>query len=129
VRHPKSAKANPKSPNNMSLCPPLALMVTALVLASGGVALAATINGNNGPNTFNGTSQADGVRGYGGDEDITGGNGVGRIYAGLGNHFVSSVGYDSNGDVVRCGRGVDTVNRMPEPGAGDTFIGCEKAVY
>jgi Ca2+-binding RTX toxin-like protein len=88
-----------------------------------------TINGNNGPSTLNGTSQADGIRGYGGDDDITGGNGVDRIYASPGNNFVSSVGYDSNGDVVWCGRSVDTVNQMLGTGAGDKLIGCEKAVY
>jgi Ca2+-binding RTX toxin-like protein len=109
----------------------LVLVVTALValVVASGVALAATINGDNRDNKLTGTSQADVIRGYGGDDRIIGGNGMDRIYAGAGNDFVSSVGDDSNEDVVRCGRGIDTVNRMPGPGAADTFVGCEKAVY
>ncbi len=102
-------------------------LVVALVLASG-VALAATINGDNGPNTLIGTMRADLIRGYGGNDNITGGKGVDRIYAGAGNDYVSSAG-DGSRDLVKCGPGIDTVNRMPSPGdVLDKFVGCERAL-
>ena len=101
--------------------------ILALVLASG-VALAGPINGDNGPNTLTGTPRADLIRGYGGNDNITGGKGVDRIYAGPGNDYVSSAG-DGSRDLVMCGPGIDTVNRMPSPGdVLDKFVGCERAL-
>ena len=103
------------------------LLLVALVL-TGGVALAATIKGDNGPNTLTGTPRADLIRGYGGNDNITGGKGVDRIYAGPGNDYVSSAG-DGYRDLVKCGPGIDTVNRMPSPGdVLDKFVGCERAL-
>ena len=103
-------------------------LVVALValMVAGGVALAETINGDDGPNKLNGTAQADVIRGYGGNDDIRPGDGVDRVYAGRGNDFVSSRSDDSR-DVVRCGRGKDTVNEFPGPGMGppDEYISCE----
>jgi Ca2+-binding RTX toxin-like protein len=102
-------------------------LVGALVLASG-VALAATINGDNGPNKLTGTPRADLIRGYGGNDNITGGKGVDRIYAGAGNDYVSSAG-DGSRELVKCGPGIDTVDKMPRPGdMRDNFVGCERAL-
>jgi len=103
-------------------------LVGALVvlMVAGGVALAETVNGDDGPNTLYGTAQADVIRGYLGNDRIYPGNGVDQVYAGWGNDFVSSIGDDSR-DVVRCGRGKDTVNRFPGPNVGpaDKYISCE----
>ena len=103
-------------------------LVVALVtlMVAGGVALAATLNGDGGPNNLNGTAQADVIRGYGGNDEIRPGNGVDRVYAGRGDDFVSSIGDDSR-DVVRCGPGNDTVNQLPGPNMGpaDRYISCE----
>jgi len=102
-------------------------LVGALVLASG-VALAATINGDNGPDTLTGTPRADLIRGYGGNDNITGGKGVDRIYAGAGNDYVSSAG-DGSRDLVKYGPGIDTVDKMPRPSdVRDKFVGCERAL-
>jgi Ca2+-binding RTX toxin-like protein len=102
-------------------------LVVALLLASG-VALAATINGDNGPNTLTGTMWADLIRGYGSNDKITGGKGVDRIYAGAGNDYVSSAG-DGSRDLVKCGPGIDTVDKMPRPNdVLDKFVGCERAL-
>jgi hypothetical protein len=102
----------------------VALMVALMV--AGGVAFAKTINGDDGPNKLNGTAQPDVIRGYGGNASIRPGDGVDRVYAGRGNDFVSSRSDDSR-DVVRCGRGKDTVNEMPGPNLGppDEYISCE----
>jgi Ca2+-binding RTX toxin-like protein len=105
-------------------------LVVALValMVAGGVALAETINGDDGPNKLNGTAQPDVIRGYGGNDNITGGKGVDHIYAGAGNDYVSSAG-DGSRDLVKCGPGIDTVNRMPSPGdVVDKFVGCERAL-
>ena len=105
----------------------LSSLLLTLVLASG-VALAATINGDNGPNTLTGTMRADLIRGYGSNDKITGGKGVDRIYAGAGNDYVSSAG-DGSRDLVKCGPGIDTVDKMPSPGdVLDKFVGCERAL-
>jgi Ca2+-binding RTX toxin-like protein len=104
--------------------------VVALValMVAGGVALAETINGDNGPNKLTGTPRADLIRGYGGNDNITGGKGVDRIYAGAGNDYVSSAG-DGSRELVKCGPGIDTVDKMPRPGdMRDNFVGCERAL-
>jgi len=103
----------------------LAVTLVALMVA-GGVALAGTVNGDEGPNKLDGTAQADVIRGYGGNDEIRPGNGADQVYAGRGNDYVSSIGDDSR-DVVRCGRGNDTVNEFPGPGKGpaDEYISCE----
>jgi Ca2+-binding RTX toxin-like protein len=100
-------------------------LVVALMVA-GGVAFAKTVDGDNGPNNLNGTAQADIIRGYGGNDEIRPGDGVDQVYAGRGADFVLSRGDDSR-DVVRCGRGKDTVNEFPGPGKGpaDKYISCE----
>ncbi len=105
--------------------PTLVVALVALMVA-GGVALAETINGDEGPNKLNGTAQADVIRGYGGSDEIRPGDGVDQVYAGRGADFVSSIGDDSR-DVVRCGRGRDTVNQMPGPNTGpaDRYMSCE----
>jgi Ca2+-binding RTX toxin-like protein len=100
-------------------------LVVALMVA-GGVAFAKTVDGDDGPNNLNGTAQADVIRGYGGNDSISPGDGVDRVYAGRGNDRVSSRSDDSR-DVVRCGRGKDTVNEFPGPNLGppDKYISCE----
>jgi Ca2+-binding RTX toxin-like protein len=103
-------------------------LVVALValMVAGGVALAKTVDGDNGANPLDGTAQADVIRGYGGNYSIRPGDGVDRVYAGRGNDFVSSRSDDSR-DVVRCGRGNDAVDAFPGPGMGpaDEYISCE----
>jgi Ca2+-binding RTX toxin-like protein len=103
-------------------------LVVALValMVAGGVAFAKTVDGDDGPNNLNGTAQADVIRGYGGNDSISPGDGVDRVYAGRGNDRVSSRSDDSR-DVVRCGRGTDTVNEFPGPNLGppDKYISCE----
>jgi Ca2+-binding RTX toxin-like protein len=108
----------------------LVAALAVLMVAMGGVALAEAVNGDDGPNTLYGTAQADVIRGYGGNDRIYPGNGVDQVYAGRGNDFVSSRGDDSR-DVVRCGRGKDTVNETPGPNLGppDKYISCERKVY
>jgi hypothetical protein len=103
-------------------------LVVALValMVAGGVALAETINGDDGPNNLNGTAQPDLIRGYGGNDSISPGDSVDLVYAGRGADFVLSRGDDSR-DVVRCGRGKGAVNAFPGPGMGsaDKYISCE----
>jgi Ca2+-binding RTX toxin-like protein len=108
----------------------LTLVVALVVLVmAGGVALAKTINGDDGRNTLYGTAEADVIRGYGGRDSIHPGGGVDHVYASRGNDYVSSVG-DNARDVVNCGPGYDRVNAMPGPEtAGDDYISCEGRVY
>jgi hypothetical protein len=44
----------------------------AMLVAVGGIALAANIRGNNGPNTINGTPNNDKIRGLGGNDRLKG---------------------------------------------------------
>jgi Ca2+-binding RTX toxin-like protein len=109
----------------------LTLVVALVVLmVVGGVALAKTINGDDGPNSLKETPQADVIRGYGGKDDIHPGDGADQVYAGPGNDYVSAIGDDSR-DVVRCGRGYDRVNAFPGPNMGpaDEYINCVGKVH
>ena len=94
-----------------------------------GYAGADTMYGYAGADKVYGGSGNDSLYGNRGNDSLYGGKGTDRIYGGYGNDFVSSVGDDSNRDYVDCGPGYDTANRMPGPGAGDTFVNCEEFVY
>jgi Ca2+-binding RTX toxin-like protein len=132
----------------------LTLMTAATMLAlTGGIALAAVLEGNNGDNRLFGTERADEIRGFGGDDFIRslgggdtvtggsgddtiyggdgrdrlfGGNGFDQISAGDGNDYVSVIGDDS-GDFVNCGPGKDSVDVMfGQPhGPKDVYKNCE----
>jgi Ca2+-binding RTX toxin-like protein len=106
-------------------------LVVALVvlMVTGGVALAKTVDGDNGRNILDGTAQADVIRGYGGKDTIRPGGGVDHVYAGRGNDYVSSIG-DNARDVVNCGPGNDRINAFPGPEmVGDEYISCEGKVH
>lgn len=134
----------------------MAVLSMLMLALTATVAFAATLYGNSGNNVLYGTPYADTIYGYAGNDalygkagddkvyggtgndslygnrgndSLYGGKGTDRIYGGYGNDFVSSVGDDSDGDYVDCGPGYDTANRMPGPGAGDTFVNCEEFVY
>ena len=94
-----------------------------------GTPYADTIYGYAGADKLYGGSGNDSLYGNRGADSLYGGKGTDRIYGGYGNDFVSSVGDNSNADYVDCGPGYDTANRMPGPGAGDTFVNCEEFVY
>ncbi len=134
----------------------IAVLAALMLALTATVAFAATKYGTSGNNVLYGTPYADTLYGYGGhdtlygyggkdkeyggrgndhlyggrgNDSLYGGSGTDRIYGGYGDDFVSSVGDDSNRDYVDCGPGYDTANRMPGPGAGDTFVNCEEFVY
>ncbi len=134
----------------------MAVLAALMLALTATVAFAATKYGTSGNDVLYGTPYADTLYGYGGsdtlygkagadkvyggsgndhlygnrgNDSLYGGSGTDRIFGGYGDDFVSSVGYDSNADYVDCGPGYDTANRMPGPGAGDTFVNCEEFVY
>ena len=51
-----------------------------------------------------------------------------RVCAGRGNDFVSTIG-DGSRDLVDCGPGTDTANKMPGgTGPADVYCDCERTV-
>lgn len=134
----------------------MAVLSMLMLALTATVALGAQRLGTSGNNVLYGTPYADTIYGYAGNDalygkagddkvyggtgndslygnrgndSLYGGKGTDRIYGGYGDDFVSSVGDDSDADYVDCGPGYDTANRMPGPGAGDTFVNCEEFVY
>jgi Ca2+-binding RTX toxin-like protein len=121
----------------------LSMTVVILMVLASGVALAATINGNNLDNKLVGTDKPDTMRGYdgadlmygrgsrdlmhgghGGDR-MFGGSGADKVYAGAGNDYVSVIN-DNSGDFVDCGIGYDTVNEQTgNQGPDDVYVHCE----
>ena len=85
--------------------------------------------GSTGNDRIHGGADFDRIYGGANNDQLYGGNGSDRIIGGSGNDTVYSVGDDSNRDYVDCGPGYDTANRQPGPGAGDTFVNCEKFIY
>jgi Ca2+-binding RTX toxin-like protein len=122
----------------------IALMLA--MLAVGGVALAATLRGDNGPNKINGTPNNDNIHGLagndrlnglGGADVLSGGRGndtildgqkveksVDRLYGDKGNDFLNTNNQPNNRDIVKCGPGFDTWQADPN----DRYVGgrCEK---
>jgi Ca2+-binding RTX toxin-like protein len=87
------------------------LIAMACVLVAAGAAMAATINGTQGPDVIHGTGKADTISagagddvvyGQGGNDTIRGNSGLDRLYGGLGNDYLS-VGRDSGGAYGRAG--------------------------
>jgi Ca2+-binding RTX toxin-like protein len=105
----------------------VAMVASVLVLASG-VALAANIVGNNGPNLLIGTQQADNIAGAAGNDTINarGGNdrafgdsGTDELNGGEGADFLNAAD-GAGGDVLNGGPGFDTCVRD----VGETVINC-----
>ncbi len=84
------------------------LTASGLMLAMGaGVGLAATFNGDNGPDRLIGSAQNDVLRGFGGKDFINGKANSDRMFGGAGNDII--IARDSERDFVNCGPGRDTV--------------------
>ena len=67
----------------------------------------AVINGDNGPNTLNGTARADTIRGLGGDDTLNGLGGNDQLFGGEGNDTANG---GSGIDTLRGGNGSDRLN-------------------
>src|SRR5918998_1645127 len=107
----------------------LVAMVAGVLVLVSGVALAANIVGNNGPNLLVGTQQADNIAGAAGNDTINarGGNdrafgdsGTDELNGGEGADFLN-VADGAGGDVIDAGPGFDTCVRDAGDGA---FINC-----
>src|SRR5918998_4360532 len=82
----------PRSRHEGKMVRRVTLLVTAIgvaVLLASGIALAATLEGNDGPNTLVGTNGPDDIRGRGGDDNISGLGGIDRLRGDGGNDTVS----------------------------------------
>jgi hypothetical protein len=106
-------------------------LMSVMVLVFAGVALAAVIKGNDRANYLRGTSDGDGIYGYGGADRIharagdalrlSGGKDKG--HGERGDDFINSV--DGSEDFVSCGPGSDRARANP----GDNVAeGCEKVI-
>lgn len=78
-------------------------IVAALVVGSG-VALAAVVEGDNGPNTLTGTMRADTISAYGGNDQVHALSGRDRVYGGYGADHLYGNAY---GDTIFGGKGMD----------------------
>ena len=95
----------------------LACVVVAIgVFLVGGVALAGTFRGTDGPDEISGTKRADTIRGLGGNDRLSGGGGDDEIYGNGGSDKINGnngddrlMADDGNRDVIRCGSGTDYV--------------------
>jgi hypothetical protein len=85
-------------------------LMSVMVLVFAGVALAALIKGDDGPNTLVGTPKGDAIYGYGGADRIQGRGGADALYlgggqdhghGGHGDDYVSAV--DRSKDDISCG--------------------------
>jgi hypothetical protein len=99
----------------------LAVLALALVVASG-VALAATINGNEGNNRLVGTKGKDNISGGGGNDDIFGKGGRDRLFGDSGNDAVLG---GSKGDRFQGGLGQD---RLFGQGGNDFANAIDKQI-
>ncbi len=107
-------------------------LMSVMVLVFAGVALAALIKGDDGPNTLVGTPKADAIYGYGGADRIQGrgggdelrlGGGEDKGHGGHGDDFIGAV--DGSADDISCGPGSDRARANP----GDNVAeGCEKII-
>lgn len=99
------------------------------VFLAGGMALAASFRGTDGPDEISGTKRADTIRGLGGNDRLSGSGGDDEIYGNGGSDRVNGnngddrlMVDDGNRDVVRCGSGTDYVYADVR----DTvYYGCE----
>jgi hypothetical protein len=99
------------------------------VFLVGGMALAASFRGSDGPDEISGTKRADTIRGLGGNDRLSGGGGADRIYGNGGSDKIRGnngddrlMADDGNKDDVWCGSGTDYVYADVR----DTvYFGCE----
>ena len=107
-------------------------LLSVMVLVFAGVALAALIKGDDGPNTLVGTPKGDAIYGYGGADRIQGRGGADVLYlgggqdhghGGLGDDYVRAV--DRSKDDISCGPGSDRARANP---GDDIEEGCEKVI-
>jgi hypothetical protein len=107
-------------------------LISVMVLVFAGVALAALIKGDDGPNTLVGTPKGDAIYGYGGADRIQGRGGADALYlgggqdhghGGHGDDYVRAV--DRSKDDISCGPGSDRARANP---GDDIEAGCEKVI-
>ena len=107
-------------------------LIGVMVLVFAGVALAALIKGDDGPNTLVGTPKGDAIYGYGGADRIQGRGGADALYlgggqdhghGGRGDDYVRAV--DRSKDDIFCGPGSDRARANP---GDDIEEGCEKVI-
>src|ERR687894_2768578 len=92
----------------------LACVVMAIgVFLVGGVALAGSFRGTDGPDEISGTKRADTIRGLGGNDRLSGGGGADEIYGNGGPDKINGnngddriIVNDGNKDTVYCGSGM-----------------------
>jgi Ca2+-binding RTX toxin-like protein len=107
-------------------------LVSVMVFVFAGVALAALIEGDDGPNTLVGTPKGDAIYGYGGADRIEGrgggdalrlGGGSDEGYGERGDDYIRAV--DGTEDAIFCGPGSDRARANP----GDNVAeGCERII-
>jgi Ca2+-binding RTX toxin-like protein len=107
-------------------------LTSVMVFMFAGVALAALIEGNDGPNTLVGTPKGDAIYGYGGADRIEGRGGGDALYLGggsdegygeRGDDYIGAV--DGTEDDIFCGPGSDRARANP----GDNVAeGCERVI-
>jgi Ca2+-binding RTX toxin-like protein len=83
------------------------VLVAAMLVALGGVALAETLTGNDRDNRLIGSNGRDSISGGGGDDFIIGLRSRESLNGGAGNDFVYAYNRPAAKDVVNCGRGRD----------------------
>ena len=107
-------------------------MMSVMVLLFAGVALAALIKGDDGPNTLEGTPKADAIYGYGGADHVRGRSGGDALrlgggqdvgHGGYGDDFIGAV--DKSKHDISCGPGSDRARVNP---GDDIEDGCEKVI-
>ncbi|CAA9488406.1 MAG: Alkaline phosphatase [uncultured Rubrobacteraceae bacterium] len=116
----------------------LACVVVAIgVFLVGGVALAGSFRGTDGPDEISGTKRADTIRGLGGNDRLSGGGGADEIYGNGGSDKINGnngddriMAVDGRRDTIYCGSGTkDFVYADPDPNGPNTldvvYRGCE----
>lgn len=102
------------------------MMLMAVVLACG-VAVAATISGDTGPNTIMGTAEADSLYGYGGDDHMSGGSAADRLFGGDGNDELFGTDKYQTGVADGNQTSVDGNDRVEGEKGDDTVVGASGA--
>jgi Ca2+-binding RTX toxin-like protein len=83
------------------------------VFLVGGVALAGSFRGTDGPDDISGTKRADTIRGLGGNDRLSGGGGADEIYGNGGSDKINGnngddriMAVDGKRDIIYCGSGL-----------------------
>jgi Ca2+-binding RTX toxin-like protein len=88
----------------------------AMLVAIGGIALAANLTGNSGPNQINGTGNKDNIRGLGGNDRLNGLGGADRIWGDSGNDtLLDGQKVEKSTDRLYGGKGNDTLYTYNNP--------------